>query len=305
MIKKDDKNKSPLAQFGKMLKLFIPPVVFRGANFIRDRFSKPVLEYAPDGWQTRLDNRKNEGWNVDSVVDTEKGKWDDFRRNLEGPAPLGFSHEHTDMSVIRNPYFHNVHISYAYVLALAAHKKDRISVLDWGGALGHYYLIAKAVLPDVSIDYHVKELPLMSKTGKRLNPEVHWHNDESCLERDYDLIMMNGSIGYIEEWSDLLRRIAPSTKKYLFLFRLLVVQDSPSFLSIQRLYDSKMLHQQFNQTELLETVDKIGLTLVREFVLGERPFIRGAPEQCEMRGWLFKREAASRTGPKVSHRGDR
>ena len=282
--------KSRMVLLGKILKLFIPPIIFTGANFVKRKFGKATLEYAPQGWKTRFDSGENQGWNVDSVVDTEKGKWDDFRRNLEGHAPLGFSHEHTDMSIIRNPYFHNVHISYAYVLALAAHKKARISVLDWGGALGHYFLIGKAVLPDVSIQYHVKEIPLMAEAGKILNPEIHWHTDESCLEREYDLIMMNGSLGYIEEWEDLLQRIARSVKEYLFLFRLLVVQSSPSFLSIQRLYDSRMLHQQFNQKEFLETVEKTGLTLVREFVLGERPYIKGAPEQCEMRGWLFKKE---------------
>jgi putative methyltransferase (TIGR04325 family) len=293
MTRTHEMNKSPLTRLGKMLELFIPPVVFKGVHFIQDRFGKPALEYAPDGWQTRLDNSRSQGWNVDSVIDTEKVKWDAFCRNLEGPAPLGFSHEHTDMSATRDPNFHNVHISYAYVLALTAHKKDRISVLDWGGALGHYYLIAKAVLPDVSIEYHVKEVPLMSKTGKQLNPEVHWYNDESCLERDYDLIMMNGSIGYMEDWADVLNRIANSVKEYLFLFRLLVVQNSPSFVAIQRLYNSMMLHQQLNQVELLDAVKETGLTIVREFVVGDRPYIKGAPEQCEMRGWLFKRETTS------------
>ena len=282
-------NKSKLALLWKMLKLFIPPVVFKGARFIQNRFGKPALEYAPDGWQTRLNNGQNQGWNAESVVDTEKVKWEAFCRNLEGPAPLGFSHEHTDMSVTRNPHFHNVHMSYAYVLALTAHKKDCISVLDWGGALGHYYMVGKAVLPDVSIEYHVKEVKLMSKTGSRINPAVHWYYDESCLERDYDLIMLNGSIGYMEEWGNLLHRIAHSTKAYLFLFRLLVVQNSPSFVAIQRLYHSKMLHQQLNQAELLAVVKETGLTMVREFVVGDRPYIKGAPEQCEMRGWLFRR----------------
>ena len=144
-------------------------------------------------------------------------------------------------------------------------------------------------MPDVSIEYHVKEVPLISKIGKQLNPEVNWYNDESCLERNYDLIMLNGSIGYIDEWGDLLHRIARSTQKYLFLYRMLVVQNSPSFIAIQRLYNSKMLHQQFNQIELLDAVKKTGLTNVREFVVGDRPYIKGAPEQCEMRGWLFKR----------------
>jgi putative methyltransferase (TIGR04325 family) len=275
------------------MQLFIPPVVFKGAHYIQDIFRKPTLEYAPDGWRTQLDAGQNQGWNVDSVVNTEKAKWGAFCRNLEGTGPLGFSHEHTDLSVIRNPNFHNVHISYAYVLALAAHKKDRISVLEWGGALGHYYLVGKAVLPDVAIDYHVKEVPLMAQAGKQLNPEVHWYDDESCLERDYDLVMMTGCIPYMQDWTDVLHRIARAVKKYLFLFRLPVVEYSPSFVAIQRLYHSQMLHQQLNQTEFLDAVKETGLTLVREFVVGDRPYIKAAPEQCEIRGWLFKRETTS------------
>jgi putative methyltransferase (TIGR04325 family) len=288
---------SMLTRIEKILKLFIPPIAIKGARAVQDIFTKPdlnslgfhYLEYAPDGWETRLNNGQNKGWSVDSVVDTEKKKWDAFCRNLDGPGPLGFSHEHTDPSVIRNPNFHNVHISYAYVLALTAHKKDSISVLDWGGALGHYYLVGKAVLPDVSIDFHVKEVPLMAGAGKKLNPEVHWYDDETCLERGYDLVMMTGSIPYMEDWADVLHRIARSIKEYLFISRLPVVENSPSFVAVQRLYNSQMLHQQINQTELLETVRETGLTLVREFVVGDRPYIKGAPEQCEVRGWLFKR----------------
>jgi putative methyltransferase (TIGR04325 family) len=285
-----------------ILKLFIPPIVIKGARFVQNLLQKPdlysmgfhTLEYAPNGWQTQLNNNRNKGWSVNSVIDTEKAKWDVFCRNLEGPGPLGFSHEHTDLSIIRNPNFHNVHISYAYVLALTAHKKDSISVLDWGGALGHYYLVAKAVLPGVDIDFHVKEVPLMAKAGEQLNPEVHWYDDETCLERDYDLVMMTGSIPYMEDWADVLHRIARSIKEYLFISRLPVVEHSPSFVAVQRLYNSQMLHQQINQTELLETVRETGLTLVREFVVGDRPYIKGAPEQCEVRGWLFKRETMSR-----------
>lgn len=277
----------------RILKLLIPPIITKGITAIQQSYHKPVLEFAPDGWQTQLCNDDNQGWSVDSVVNTETAKWDDFCNNLEGTGPLGFSHEHTDLSVIRNPNFHNVHISYAYVLALTAHNKSRISVLDWGGSLGHYYVIGTAVLPNVSIDYHIKEVPLMTKAGKQLNPEVNWYDDETCLKRDYDLILINGSLGYDEDWVNTLHRITSSVKEYLFLFRQPIVQHSPSFISIERLYNSQMLHQQFNQTELLETVKETGLTLVREFVIGDTPDIKNAPEQCETRGWLFKKETTS------------
>src|SRR6266545_2849798 len=43
-------------------------------------------------------------------------------------------------------------MAYGYVLALAAWKKDRVSLLDWGGGLGHYNLISQALLPLVEIN---------------------------------------------------------------------------------------------------------------------------------------------------------
>ena len=273
----------------KTLKLFIPPIVIKAAQWAKSLYRQPLLEYAPDGWQTQLDKDRHQGWNVDSVIDTEKAKWDRFCRNLKGPGPLGFSHEHSDLTVIHDTNFHNVHISYAYVLALTAHQKERISVLDWGGSLGHYYLVGKAVLPGVSLDYHVKEVPLMAKAGRQLNPDVNWYDDECCLEREYDLVMLNGSILYSKDWAEKLQKISLSAKKYLFLFRLPVVQNSPTFISIERLHHSQMLHQQVNQAQLLAVAKKTGMSLVREFVVGTPPYIKNAPEQCQMRGWLLKK----------------
>ncbi len=291
MRRRHDKGSPPTALFGQLLRLCIPPIVFKGMRFIRDRSRAPLLEYARDGWQTRLDESSNQGWSVDSAVEAATAKWDAFRRNLEGPGPLGFSHEHADLSVTRDSDFHNVHISFAYVVALAAHKRDRISILDWGGSLGHYYLVAKAILPDVCFDYHVKEVPLMAEAGRKLNPDVHWHDDEGCLDQGYDLVMLNGSLLYAPDWADVLQRVASSAREYLFLFRLPVVQTSESFVSIERLHGSQMLHLQPNQAELMAAIRETGLTLVREFVVGEPPYIQNAPEQCEMRGWLLKREA--------------
>jgi putative methyltransferase (TIGR04325 family) len=280
-----------LPSFKSILKLFVPPIVTKCLRALRN----PILEYAPDGWRTQLSSSQNQGWSIQAVANHEKAKWDVYCRNLEGPAPLGFSHEHTDLSVVRNPNFHNVHISYAYVLALVAHKQDGISVLDWGGSLGHYYLLGKAVLPDVKIEFHVKEVPMMAKVGKQLNPEVHWHDDERCLERGYDLVMMTGSIPYMEDWKTMLPRIARSAKTYLFLFRFPIVEDSPTFVAIQRIYDSQMLHQFLNEEELLEVVRGTGLTLVREFVVGDRPYVKNAPAPSEIRGWLFKRDMPDST----------
>jgi putative methyltransferase (TIGR04325 family) len=254
---------------------------------------RPVLEFNPGGWKAPFEDDQS-GWNVPGVVEAETEKWEAFRNNLKGPGPLGFSHESTDLSVTRNLFFHNVHISYAYVLSLAARQKNELSVLDWGGGLGHYYLLGKTVLPDVDLDFNCREVALMCERGRQLCPEVRFYEDDSCLDRTYDLVMINGSLGYFENWKDVLSRVSQTVESYLFLTRALTVRRSPAFVALQRTevynYDSQMLTQVFNETELLEQVAQSGLRLVREFVVGDGPTIVGAPEQCRDCGWLFRRD---------------
>ena len=56
-----------LTRINNTLKLFIPPILIKGARFVKNLFKRPDLysigfhrlEYAPDGWQTKLKNNKN------------------------------------------------------------------------------------------------------------------------------------------------------------------------------------------------------------------------------------------------------
>lgn len=280
-----------MSNLKQIVKLLLPPIVVKGLRRLRPPNPQDYsFEYAPEAWSAMQapEAGQTNGWNAASVAETERVKWEAFCRNLEGPGPLGFAHEHPDMDVTRFVPFHNVHITYAYVIALTAHKKDSISVLDWGGALGHYYQIAKAVLPDVEIDFHCKEVPKLAKVGKMLNPEVHWYADESCLERSYDLVMINSSLQYSPDWKETLHRVASVATSYFFLTRLPVIENSPSFAARQRVYGTEMIHLQLNQAEVLRVAESAGLKLIREVVVGDRPYIHGAPEQCELRGWIFK-----------------
>jgi hypothetical protein len=43
-----------------------------------------------------------------------------------------------------------------------------------------------------------------------------------------------------------------------------------------------------NRDEVITAADAASLTLVREFLLGYRPLVAGAPEQDETRGFLFR-----------------
>lgn len=274
-------------------RLVLPPLLAKPLARLWPSSQRSVLEYAPEGWNALSGKIGIQGWDNESVIAAEVAKWQSFRENLEGAGPLGFSHEHTDLSDVRNVYFHNIHITYAYVLALAARNKTELSMLDWGGGLGHYYLLGKALLPDVNIRFDCREVPMMCEAGKKLCPEIRFHADDRCLENSYDLVMVNGSLGYFENWKELLDRITQTVNRYFFLTRVLTVRDSPSFVVLQHTdiydYKSDMLTQVFNEKEILDVVASSGLRLVREFVVGDRVAIAGAPELPRDCGWLFER----------------
>lgn len=250
---------------------------------------QPRLELAPDGWATSLPEG-DRGWDSPAVIEVEAARWDAFCRNADGSGPLGFSHEAADPSAVRRVGHHNVHMSFAYALALTAVGRARISVLDWGGALGHYAVIARALYPGLAVDYCCRELPGMVRLGQRLNPDVSWSVDDRCLERTYDLVMVNGSLQYIQDWRGFLARVAAAVGagQYFLLTRVPVVSGA-GFVAIQRLHGRQVLHQQLNEAELLDRVRDTGLHLVRELIVGDRPVIVNAPEQCELKGWLFTR----------------
>jgi putative methyltransferase (TIGR04325 family) len=278
----------------RIVKLLLPPIL---TSLLEDKLRgmshrQATLEYAPGGWKSPQGSRMT-GWNAESIVQSKKAQWDEFFQLVRGTGPLVFSPESADVSDTQKLSVHDVYMTYAYVLALAAHHKTRVSVLDYGGGLGHFYQIGKMLLPAVTLEFHCRELPLMAETGKMLNPEVCWYTDESFLKRSYDLVMVNASLQYIHHWQDTLGRIGAAVNEegYLLLTRLPVVQG-PSFAAIQRMYGSEMMHWQLNQDAVLEVVESTGLRLVREMFIGDRPYIKGAPMRCELKGWLFKRESA-------------
>lgn len=253
----------------------------------RRRLIHEALEYAPAGWDTPLPPGEK-GWLADSVLAEERRKWDQFAALVAGTGPLGFSHEAPDLAETDSLLIHNLHLTFGYVLLRAALGCERISVLDWGGGLGYYSKLAQAFLPvEIKLDYHCRDVPPLVAVGRKLAPQIAWHDDDTCLERVYDLVMVSASLQYCRAWKELLGRLRRSTGRYFFLTRIPVVARSPSFVAVQHAYGTQMLHQQFNEMELLGELESLGFRLVREVVTGDVIYIRNAPEDALMKGWLF------------------
>jgi putative methyltransferase (TIGR04325 family) len=286
----------------EFVKLFLPPVTvalfrrlragIKGAEAAASPASmRPEWEYIPEGWAYARTHPEVKGWNVQDVLEIYKQKWPRFVAMVQGTGPLGVAHE-SDLVTNADINSHNTMMAFAYALALAARHKDALSMLDWGGGIGHYYLLAQALLPDVRIEYHCKDVPLLAEYGAKLFPDQRFYADESCLERTYDFVLASTSLHYCEDWQRVLAGLAKATGEYLYITRLPTVVQAPSYVFIQRPYaygyNTEYLGWCLNKAEFLAEAGKLGLSLVREFVIGEQPPIANAPESCQYRGFLFR-----------------
>ena len=260
----------------------------------------PEWEVAPEGWEAArgAEREAGAGWDVEAVARAYERRWPDFLAAIDGPGPLGVAHEAPEEVAIgrEDPLSHNIVLSFGHALARAARGRDAVSVLDWGGALGHYHELARRLLDDVALDYHCRELPAVCAAGRRVSPAVTFHEADDCLEHGYDLVMASGSLQYADDWAELLGRLAGAADPWLYVTRVPAVRSSPSYVARQRAYaygyETEYVGWVLSRDELVETACAAGLELVRELVLVPPMPIRDAPEDPVHLGLLFRREGS-------------
>ena len=238
------------------------------------------------------------GWNVPSVADAQKRKWEAYQQSLRGTAPLGINHESRWKPTSGDLRDHNTLVSFAYVLALAAWQKQRLSLLDWGGGMGHYYVLSKALLPTVDIDYFCHDVPLLCQAGREVLPQAHFFDSpQEAFSRSYDFVLASSSVWYEEEWRPLLDKLIRVADPYLYVSRMIFVNRVPSYVAVQRPwavgYGTEYLCWILNKKEFLDHVLSRGMELVREFLISSAQHIHRAPEQGDYRGFLFRKQRES------------
>ncbi|MBP0029005.1 methyltransferase, TIGR04325 family [Roseofilum sp. Guam] len=236
-------------------------------------------EYVPEGWLRR--DEKIKGWNIKAILDVRKHQWKGLVDQLKKNALLSDDYSQQ-----------NNYILFAYVLSLTAQKKEEISILDWGGGLGEYYLIAQSLLPNVKINYSCAEVPILCEAGRSLQPDVTFYEEaRDCFAHEYDLVFCSSALQYAQDWTTLVEKMVKSTRLYLYITRLPVIQNYSSFVVLQRAYDygynTEYLSWFLNIYELVNYVEGLDMKKVRDFLIAERFSVPGAPEVGEGRGLLF------------------
>jgi putative methyltransferase (TIGR04325 family) len=288
------------------VKSVTPPLLWAGMKAVKDslrgaraepRAEPPAVEapprseweYAHEGW-----TRPARGWDVEAIARAYRAKWPSFLAAVGGTGPLGINHEvPAGRPVVQDdPDAQHTVLAFGYVLARAALGRRKLSLLDWGGGPGHYAVLAHALLPEVELEYHSRDLPPLVALGRELLPEHAFHDDDACLARVYDLVVASSSIQYAEDWRAKLSALARAAGAYLYLARVPVALRSPSFAVLQRAddygYETEYLGWVLNRDELLTAAAAAGLDLVRELLLPSAISATGAPEDpVGHRGFLF------------------
>ncbi len=276
----------------RRLKYLLPPALLDAGRFLAGRLNPRWREWeaVPGGWRQGEAALRVRGWNARSAAEATANGWSDFLASVGSPHPPGGWSDglESDGSVVP----HNTALAFAYALAFAAGGRRELSVLDWGGSLGHHYQVARGLFPDLALDYHCAEVEAFCERGAALNPEVRFHSGDDWKARRYDFVMASCSLHYVEDWAQLVADLAAACSGTLFLTRVPCVLQAPSFVQIQRPYrygfDTEYLGWCLNRDALLERCRGLGLALERELVTGEAPPILGAPEPCVYRGFLFR-----------------
>jgi putative methyltransferase (TIGR04325 family) len=307
-------------QLKHALRRVLPPIVVDVARRIRDRgapsavagplHSAPVpdslapssllrgsVSREPPEWEAVDDGDTvwtgHKGWSHQSIARTQREKWSVFLESVEGTRPFGWSHEaRPDTAIDINA--HNTILTFGYVLGRAACGNTRVSVLDWGGGIGHYYVYARRLYPELGLDYVVKDLPPLCAVGREILPEVAFVTEDGrALSRRYDLVFASSSLQYTRDLYGLLGQLCGAAAKWLMVTRSPFVREHDDFVVVQRPHRYGYMTEYpgwfINRHRFIAFVETHGFTLEKEFLLDERPTVLNAPEQCRYCGFLFRR----------------
>jgi putative methyltransferase (TIGR04325 family) len=276
-----------------IVKLFVPPIVVNMVHKVHSSMdtSPPEWEYLPGGWRLAQDKAAVRGWNVADAVEGTVARMPVFLSCLEPRIPFGACPE-TVNQPLGDLTYHNTVAIFGYALSSSLRMKKRVRILDWGGGVGNYYAVTRALLPDVELDYHIVELEAFVARGRQLFPDVHFHADDAWRQQQYDFVFSSGSLNFLEDWRQGMSDLTGVAKGgSVFITRLPVVFQVPSYLFVQRPHklglNTEYVSWSLNKDEFMGHAASLGLKKRWEFVAGERPYIVNAPEQCEYRAYLF------------------
>lgn len=275
-----------------IVKRLLPPVLADAIRRLMPAQSAGPGEFEVVGTEWPSDTSENPGWADDRIARDQARRWPIFVASIAAPAPLDTPHE-IENGTHPNMAFHNTYMCFGYVMGTAARQRTNLSVLDWGGGVGNYYAVMGSMWPDLKIEYHCKDLPAFCREGRRLLPESHFYEDDTCLSRRYDLVMASGSLQCSADWRAVSAGLAAAAGSHLYITRIPILEQHKSLVVRQNAaihgFNDSLLGWFLNKAEFLAHMESCDVRLVREFLIDEKPYTPAIEETAQYRGFLFEK----------------
>ena len=116
------------------------------------------------------------------------------------------------------------HIFLPMLAGLVSQRKDTVRILDFGGATGTALLHLTAGMGDPSaIELNVVETESACRIGERLwpnEPRIKFHRAIADVPREIDIVHINGTLQYIDDYRAVLEELCAFRASYFMLPRL-------------------------------------------------------------------------------------
>lgn len=123
-------------------------------------------------------------------------------------------------------------MDFADVLAGAA-RGGALAVLDWGGGFGEFHACARALWPDLAIDWHVRDLEVVCDYGAAAFSDTVFHpDDDAAFARRYDVALALGALHHAADWRASLAGLLRAAQRFVVITDL-PMSDTGADLFIQ------------------------------------------------------------------------
>ncbi|WP_375560317.1 methyltransferase, TIGR04325 family [Bernardetia sp. OM2101] len=186
----------------------------------------------------------------------------------------------------------------ATLLKIAINYENKLSIIDFGGALGSTYFQNRHFLNDLKeISWKVVEQEHFVEKGKAYiqNDELSFYYsiEESLKTKDTFILLLSSVIQYLDKPYTWLEKFLSYDFEYIIIDRTAFIENAPERLTIQHthepIYEASYPAWFLNQNKFVHTFNK-KYELITEFDSGITPSIQLEDERkVYWNGFLFKK----------------
>ncbi len=151
------------------------------------------------------------------------------------------------------------------VVAMMLGTKNKLRILDFGGGLGIGYLTLIESIPnyDKCIKFTIVEIPEICDIGRKLflKERELTFLDLLPYQDKFDLLYSASALQYIEDYQQVLKLFSGYGAEYIILSDVFA-GSTPTFVTLQNYYGSRIPHWFWNLDELLAIFSSIGYRLI-------------------------------------------